>query len=94
MSRSFVVVGESATVMADLNSCFVEIDELVGTPRCGVRTMRRAVPTSSKNGIKRILRKDVLDIGDQQFLMLLLMVNAQNQDRFDYIKQLFVRSGK
>ena len=36
----------------------------------------------------------MFDIGDEQFLMLLLMMKAENEDRFDFIEQLFVRVGK
>jgi hypothetical protein len=36
----------------------------------------------------------VLDIGDQQFLMLLLMMKSENEDRFDFIEQSFVHAGK
>src|SRR5206468_571118 len=97
MSRSFVVISESAAIVTDCDKRLFEIEEMVGTALCcrpfvGAHGVTR--PAFAKNGIKRILRKDVLDIGDQQFLMLLLMMNAENQDRFDYIKQLFVRAGK
>ena len=45
MPRTFVVIGKAATVMADLSGSLFKIDKLVGTPRCGVRTAQRAVPT-------------------------------------------------
>ena len=44
--------------------------------------------------MKRILRKHVFDIGDEQFLMLLLVMKTENEYRFDFIEQLFVRLGK
>ncbi len=36
----------------------------------------------------------MFDIRDQQFLMLLLMMKTENEYRFDFIEQLFVRLGK
>src|SRR5215510_6105607 len=97
MPRPFVVIGKSATVMANLNDCFFEIDELVGTvfryrPFFSAHGVTR--PTGSKNRIKRILCEHVLDVGDQQFLVLLLMMKTENEYRFNLIEQLFVRSGK
>ena len=32
----------------------------------------------AKNRVERILRKHVLDVGDEQFLVLLLVMNAEN----------------
>src|SRR5712691_62301 len=93
MSRTFIVISESATVVADCDGCHLELDEMGGTPRCGVRTAQDAVPTL-KNRIKRVLRKHVLDVRDEQFLMLLFMMNAQNKDRLDFVQQLFVSIGK
>ena len=34
----------------------------------------------AENRIERILRENVLDVGDEQFLMLLLVMNAENQN--------------
>src|SRR5436190_15629319 len=98
MPRSFVIISKAAAVMANLSDCLFEIDELAGT---GCRAVCRSFPCArrsrsnfSKDRIKRILREHVLDIGDQQFLMLLLVMNAKDDQRFDLIEQLFVRARK
>ena len=43
--------------------------------------------------MERVLGKDMFDVGDEQLLMLLLVMNAENQDRFDFIQKLFVGLG-
>src|SRR6266496_1130115 len=75
----------SVTVMTNGDCCLLEINELIGTPRPAVGTPQWGVPTS-KNWIERILREHVLDIRDEQFLMLLFMMNAENKDRLDFIQ--------
>src|SRR5436309_14657009 len=40
--------------------------------------------------MERILREHVLDIRDEQFLMLLLMMNAENQNGFNVVEKFFV----
>ena len=97
MPRPFIVIGESATGMADLNDCLLELDELVRTARCAIPRKlsgQCGVATFSKNRIERILREHVLDVGDKQFLVLLFMMYAQDDDRLDFIEQLFVSVGK
>src|SRR6266513_2767939 len=42
--------------------------------------------------MQRILRKDMLDVGNEQFLMLLFVMNAECDNRFNFIQQ-FLRSG-
>ena len=85
MPRSFVVVGESVAVMTYLSHRFVELDELVGRSALRLRAPG-VIVLRSKNRIERILREDVLDVGDEQFLMLLLVMNAENEDRLDFIE--------
>ena len=68
---------------------FVKLDKLVGTRRRPCPARRRR-PTSSKNRIERVLREDVLDVGDEQFLMLLFMMHAEDENRLDFIEQTFV----
>src|SRR4029077_13360070 len=81
MSRSFIVVGKIATIMTNSCNCFVEIDKCHRRRRVGF--LLRAF---SKNWMQRILREDMLDIGNEQFLMLLLMLNAECDDRFDFVQ--------
>lgn len=43
-------------------------------------------PTSTKNRIERVLREDVLDVRDEQFLMLLFVMEAEDENRFHFIE--------
>src|SRR5438876_12031113 len=97
MPRPFVVIGEATAIMANRDGCLLEIDETVGTAlRCrpffGAHGVTR--PTCSKNRIERILREHVLDVRDEQFLMLLLMMPAEDENRFDVIEQFLIGIGK
>src|SRR5437867_3304504 len=99
MPRPFVVIGEATAIMANRDGCLLEIDETVGTPTrrsCrpffGARGVTRR--TCSKNRVEGILREHVLDVRDDQFLMLLLMMPAEDENRFDFIEQIFISIGK
>ena len=35
--------------------------------------------------MQRILREDMFNIGNEQFLMLLLVMSAECDDRFDFV---------
>src|SRR4029077_11834957 len=98
MPRPFVVIGEAAAIMANRDGCLLEIDEVVGTDRRAVprtfRRVRRSGLTCSKNRVERILREHVLDVRDEQFLMLLLMMPAEDENRFDVIEQFPIGIGK
>ena len=83
MARPFVVVGKSGAVVADLDHCFVELDE-VHRRRLRGDDVDLAL---AKDRIERILREDVFDVGDEQFLMLLLVMNAENDDRLDLVEK-------
>src|SRR5207253_5825673 len=94
MPGTFVVVGESIAIMTDLDSCLIEVDEVIGTDhravRRNLRRDQRSRPTLAENRTERILREHVLDIGDEQFLMLLLVMKPENQNRLDFIDKVFV----
>ena len=100
MSRAFVVVGEAASVMTDLDRCLLEVDQAhwhglcprVVDLACRAAVLRRLA--LAKNGIERILREDVFNVGEQQFLVLLLVLHAKNQDRLDFLEKFFVGAGK
>src|SRR6266705_3502862 len=99
MPRPFVVIGEATAIMANRDGCLLEIDETVGTPtRRGCRPFFGAHgvtrPTRTKNRIERILCEHVLDVRDEQFLMLLLMMPAEDQNRLDVIEQFLIGVGK
>src|SRR6202022_713367 len=86
MARSFVVVSKPVPLMADLNRRFIELDEL---QRVDV-DLRIFDISLLKNRIERVLSKDVLDVGNEQLLMLLLVMDPKGQDRFDPAKKFFV----
>src|SRR6476660_987969 len=87
MPRSFIVVGKIATIMTDGCNCFIEIDKCHWWWRFGF-----LLCAFSKNWMQRILREDMFDIGYEQFLMLLFVMNAECDDRFNFVQQ-FLRSG-
>ena len=58
--------------------------------RRDLRRSRFGSSRSSKDRIERILREDVFDVGDEQFLMLLLVMKAEGQDRLDFREQRVV----
>src|SRR6476659_8293847 len=91
MPRPFVVVEKSVALMADLSGSLFKIDKVVGTPRCGVRKAQRGVRTNTKYRVERVLRQHVFDVCDEQFLMLLFMMESKDQNRFYFIEQTFVR---
>src|SRR4029077_4111662 len=60
MPRSFIVVGKIAAIMTDGCNCFIEVDKCHWRRRFGF--LLRAF---SKNWMQRILREDMLDIGNE-----------------------------
>ena len=76
--------------MADCDGRFFEVEEV---HRGGFRRRGVSLPLS-KDGIERILREHVLDVCDEQFLMLLLMMNTENEDRLDLIGKLLISIGE
>src|ERR1043166_4863428 len=86
MARSFVVVGESVAVVSDRYDRFFELHEalrgdiFVAGLRHGFR----------ENGIERILSENMFDIGQEQLLMLLLVMEAERDDWLDFGEQPFI----
>jgi hypothetical protein len=70
----------------DLDDRFIKLDEM--RRRDFVRRDGRGA--ASKTGIERVLREDVFDVCDEQFLMLLLVVNAERDDRLELVQPRFV----
>jgi hypothetical protein len=86
MPRPFVVIGESVAIMPYRSHGFLEIDKVDrGNFFCGDIAV-----LLTKNRIERVLREDVLDVRDEQFLMLLFVMEAEDEERLDLIEQLFV----
>src|SRR5437879_11808046 len=104
MARTFVVVGKAVAIVTDLNYRFVELDELQRADippgesvfwridlACRAVAWRRL--GFAKNREERVLRENVFDIGDEQLLMLLFVMNSERKDRFDLTKQ-FLEIGR
>ena len=68
--------------MADLDRGFVELNEL-GRRDVDLRAV--GFPFT-ENWKERVLRKHVLNVGDEQFLMLLLVMNAERENGFNLAK--------
>src|SRR5262245_862142 len=90
MPRFFVIIGESSAVMTNCDDRLFEVDKM---NRSGFRYLTFPL-TLAKHRIQRVLCEHMLDVGDQQFLVLLLMMKTENQDRLDLIEQFFVRTRK
>ena len=99
MPWTLVVVGKTITIMANLNCRFIELDKLHSLDACRAEAGRTRIDliaadvASLENRVKRVLREDVLDVGDEQLLMLLLVMNPEGQNRFDLAKQFLVGIG-
>ena len=96
MARPFVVVGKAGTAVSDLDCRFIKFDE-----KCRRGILPRIIGKAAgsrfyftKNRMKRILRKDMFDVCDEQLLMLLLVMKAKRHDRLDFIEKFFVGVGK
>src|SRR6266516_2297334 len=86
MAWPFVIVRKTGALMADFGDCFFENGEIYGSDfcRCDVDL------ALTQDGVKRVLSEDMLDVRDEQFLMLLLVMDAQNQKRLDLVEEAFV----
>src|ERR1017187_4023679 len=90
MAWPFVVVGKFVAVVADLDNRFVEFNK---TQRRRLR--RNDVDLAlAKHRMKRVLCKNMFDVGDEQFLVLLLVMNPENNDWFYFIEKFVLRVGK
>ena len=74
MPRSFIIVGKTGTFVTDGNDRFVEMDEVLF--RNLVRFFTALV--RFENWMKRILREDVFDVGNEKFLVLLFVMESEN----------------
>ena len=88
MSRPFVIVAETTAVVPDLQDRFLEIQ--IGRRR-NLPPLLPLVPRP-KNRMKRVVRENVLDVGHEQFLVLLFVVKADCEDGLQFIEQFVVRA--
>src|SRR6202045_1909804 len=88
MTRTFVIVREAVTIVTDLDNWLVELDK-TSRRRFGRDDVDLAL---SEDGMKRILREDMLDVGDEQLLVLLLVMNAENDDRLEFCEKFLVHA--
>ena len=69
--------------MANQDGRFVELDKML---RCGPASFKcRCV--EMKDRIERVLGEDMLDVREQQLLVLLLVMQAERDDRFELLEQ-------
>ena len=87
MPRFFVIVAEAPSVVPDFKNRFREVDKVrrSNPARCNQLI---ALPVDR---MKRVLRKDMLDIGHEQLLMLLFVMQPNGKNRFHFHEQFFFR---
>src|SRR5262245_3821070 len=74
MSRTFAIVGESNGSMPNLNDRLVELGEGEGRK---ISSLYGDRPRITISRTKRILSEEMQDVGEQELLMLLLMMTAE-----------------
>src|SRR5438132_11670520 len=89
MAWSFVIVSKSAPVVADLNRRFIEFDKL---QRVYIDLIVFDF-VLTEHRIERVLRENMFDVGDEQLLMLLLVMDSKGQVRFNLAKQFLIGIG-
>ena len=72
--------------MSNSHDRFGEIDKRLRRHRL------RSHPDISfmEDGVERILRENMFDVGDEQFLVLLLVVNSENDERLQLAQKSVV----
>ena len=92
MTRAFVVIGEIVAVVTDLDRRFIELNESQrrdvdpAYAKALAGRLRDVDLLLAENRVERVLRENVFDIGNEKFLMLLLVMNPESQDRLDLAK--------
>ena len=81
-----VVIRETVAMKPNIRHGLIEIDKT--HLRWRLRVFFRAF---SENWMERILREHVLDVGHEQFLVLLFVMNSQRDDGFNFIQQVVRR---
>ena len=75
--------------MADLSGGPFKIDNWWGRRAAGSGRRARRPYQVEKGGRERVLRQDVFDVRDEQFLMLLFVMEAKDENWLDVIEQLW-----
>src|ERR1700724_930597 len=89
MTRPFVVVRKTQTLVTDLDDRFVELNEIYWG-NADVVCLRPIDLAFTIFRMKRVLSKDVFDVGDEQLLMLLLVMNAERNERLKFRQGFFI----
>ena len=87
MPRFFVIVAEAPPVVPDFKNRFWEVDK-VRRSNPARRNQLIALPVDR---MERVLRKDMLDVGHEQLLMLLFVMQPNGENRFHFHEQFFFR---
>ena len=80
MPWPFVVISEPVAIMPYRIHCFFESDK----PDRGNLFFGDIAVSLTKNRIERVLCQNVLDVRDEQFLMLLFVMDAKDENRRKY----------
>src|SRR5690242_9522800 len=86
MPGPFVVIRKFGAGMTDLNDTLVESDKLYWSRRV-VRLGRWLL---AEDRVQRILSKNMLDVGDHQFLVLLLVMDTEDQERLEFSEKIII----
>src|SRR5205823_11422900 len=80
---SFVIVREAGAGMANHNGRFVELDKMLGRGLAAFRCRY----VEMKDRIERVLGEDMFNVGEHKLLVLLLVMQAEGEDRFQLLEQ-------
>src|SRR4029077_9184715 len=89
MTRPFVVVRKTGTVVTDLDDRFVGPNE-IHRGYADLVCLRPIDLAFTIFRMQRVLSKDVFDVGDEQLLMLLLVMNAESNERLKFRQGFFI----
>ncbi len=79
MPRAFVVVAEVAATVSDLERGLVEVDVVCWSDLA----LFDPIVAFPENRMERVVGEDILDVGHEQFLVLLFVVQPDDEDRLD-----------
>src|SRR5450432_2306526 len=88
MAGAFVIVAKAAAPMANLENRFRKVEKTDGFNGPNFRN----IFSLPENGSEGVLRKNMFDVGDEQFLVLLFVVQSDGEDRFDLSQEVGIRT--